>query len=85
MLKQSGIDVTSENPVLPDEISEELSIVSVELKLKLHQSGEILIPYQPLSNQKADCFRLVLAGKKVLDKSDYLKVMQLMESYGSHL
>ncbi len=85
MLKDSGVDTTSENPVIPDEISREIAIVSVKLKLKLHQCGVMLIPYQPLSNQKADCFRLVLAGNKVFEEKDYLDVLQLMEKYGSDM
>ena len=84
-LKERGIDTRVENPVLPDDISKELSQISVQLKLKLHQSGEMLIPFQPLSNQKADCFRLVLAGNKVFEENDYKKVLKLMESYGSEL
>jgi len=85
MLKESGVDTTSKNPLLPDEISRQLAVVSVQLKLKLHQSGEMLIPYQPLSNQTADCFRLVLAGKKIFTESDYHKILQLMLDYGSTL
>lgn len=85
MLKDSGVDTTSENPVIPDEISREIAIVSVKLKLKLHQSGVMIIPYQPLSNQKADCFRLVLAGNKVFEEKDYVNVLQLMEKYGSDM
>ena len=46
MLKDHGIDTTSSNPILPDEISRELSKVSVKLKLSLHESGDMLIPYQ---------------------------------------
>mmetsp|Transcript_13435 Transcript_13435/g.16300 ORF Transcript_13435/g.16300 Transcript_13435/m.16300 type:complete len:828 (+) Transcript_13435:488-2971(+) len=84
-LKDSGVDLQSDNPVLSDDISKELATVSVKLKLKLHQSGEMLIPYQPLSNQKADGFRLVLAGYKNFDESDFRKVLQLMEKYGKTL
>ena len=84
-LKESGVDITSENPVIPNAISKELANVSVKLKLKLHQQGVMLIPYQPLSNQKADCFRLVLAGKKVFKKCDYEHVIDLMDKYGSEL
>ena len=84
-LKERGVDMASENPVIPDDISEELAEVSVNLKLKLHQSGEMILPYQPLSNQKADCFRLVLAGNKTFEKSDYERVLQLLEEYGKDL
>ena len=84
-LQESGVDVTSENPIIPDEISKDIAIVSVNLKLKLHRSGEMLIPYQPLSNQNADCFRLVLAGNKVFSTEDFQKVIDLMLEYGSDL
>ena len=84
-LKERGVDMTSENPFIPDDISEGLAEVSVNLKLRLHQSGEMILPYQPLSNQKADCFRLVLAGNKTFEKSDYERVIQLLEEYGSDL
>ncbi len=85
MLRESGVDTTSENPVIPDEISRQLAVVSVQLKLKLHQSGEMLIPYQPISNQTADCFRLVLAGKKTFTESDYRRILELMLDYGCSL
>eukprot|EP00553_Chaetoceros_curvisetus_P004235 CAMPEP_0204628500 /NCGR_PEP_ID=MMETSP0717-20131115/15979_1 /ASSEMBLY_ACC=CAM_ASM_000666 /TAXON_ID=230516 /ORGANISM="Chaetoceros curvisetus" /LENGTH=632 /DNA_ID=CAMNT_0051645129 /DNA_START=46 /DNA_END=1944 /DNA_ORIENTATION=+ len=87
-----GVDTTNNSnehddvlPEIPHDISEELAKVSVELKLRLHQSGEMLIPYQPLSNQKADCFRIVLAGYKPFDDSDVEKVLDLMERYGKDL
>ncbi len=72
-------------PEIPHDISEELAKVSVELKLRLHQCGEMLIPYQPLSNQRADCFRIVLAGYKPFGTSDVEKVLDLMERYGKDL
>ena len=46
ILKDYGIDTKQSNPLLPDNISEELSAISVKLKLILHQSGEMIIPYQ---------------------------------------
>lgn len=51
-------------PSLSDDISRDLAKVSVDLKLRLHEAGEMIIPFQPLNNQKADCFRLVLAGDR---------------------
>lgn len=74
-----------ENPQISDDISKELSAISVELKLRLHQSGEMMIPYQPLNNQKADCFRLVLAGEKELLKEDMDRIFDLMEEHGRDL
>merc|ERR1712038_479408 len=72
-------------PKIPHDISEELAKVSVELKLRLHQSGQMLIPYQPLSNQRADCFRIVLAGYKTFSETDVEDVLNLMEHYGRDL
>ena len=45
-LQDYGIDTKQRNPSLPDDISKELSTISVKLKLRLHQSGEMIIPYQ---------------------------------------
>eukprot|EP00956_Cyclotella_meneghiniana_P016583 scaffold26236_cov82-Cyclotella_meneghiniana.AAC.2 len=70
---------------IPDDIAQELANVSVQLKLRLHEAGEMIIPYQPLSNQKADCFRLVLAGKKNFDINDIHHVLDTMEKYGHDL
>ena len=80
-----GVEMTSENPSIPDDISEDLANVSVKLKLKLHRSGEMILPFQPLSNQKADCFRLVLAGNKTFAIGDYERVIELLEKYGADL
>jgi len=76
---------TYQDVSLPDDISMELSKISVELKLRLHKAGEMLIPYQPISNQKADCFRLVLSGKKKFDESDVHHLMHVMDKYGADL
>ncbi|KAL3786823.1 hypothetical protein HJC23_008097 [Cyclotella cryptica] len=70
---------------IPDDIAEDLANVSVNLKLRLHEAGEMIIPYQPLNNQKADCFRLVIAGKKKFDLNDICHVLDTMEKYGSDL
>ena len=85
MLQSYGIDTREENPTLPDDISNELAKISVALKLTLHRNGEMFIPFQPLSNQKADCFRVVLAGNKFLEEKDFRHMMNLMEEYGSAL
>ena len=45
-LEENGVNMMQENPEIPDDISKELSAISVELKLRLHQSGEMIIPYQ---------------------------------------
>ena len=70
---------------IPDDIAKDLAEVSVALKLRLHEAGEMIIPYQPLSNQQADCFRLVVAGKKDLKKSDICHILDTMERYGADL
>lgn len=84
-LEEHGVNMMQENPQISDDISKELSAISVELKLRLHQSGEMMIPYQPLNNQKADCFRLVLAGEKELLKEDMDRIFDLMEEHGRDL
>ena len=70
---------------LPDDISRDLAKVSVELKLRVHESGEMIIPFQPLNNQKADCFRLVLAGDKTLSRTDFVQLLATMDRYGLDL
>lgn len=84
-MEQCGIDFSGDNPNIPNDISQDLANVSVKLKLRLHQSGEMLIPFQPLSNQKADCFRIVLAGNKPFDEHDIEIVLGLMDQYGHDL
>ena len=70
---------------LPDEISKDLARVSVQLKLRLHEAGEMIIPFQPLNDQKADCFRLVLAGDKTLSRKDFIELLSTMDRYGRDL
>ncbi|KAL7531795.1 hypothetical protein ACHAXR_004244 [Thalassiosira sp. AJA248-18] len=70
---------------IPDDISQDLANVSVLLKLRLHEAGEMIIPYQPLNSQKADCFRLVLAGKKDFGIKDIRHILDTMEKYGADL
>eukprot|EP00557_Chaetoceros_sp_GSL56_P001398 CAMPEP_0176497470 /NCGR_PEP_ID=MMETSP0200_2-20121128/11738_1 /TAXON_ID=947934 /ORGANISM="Chaetoceros sp., Strain GSL56" /LENGTH=384 /DNA_ID=CAMNT_0017895479 /DNA_START=912 /DNA_END=2063 /DNA_ORIENTATION=- len=77
-LSESEVDIKSSNPKIPNDIADELSKVSVNLKLLLHKSGEMLIPFQPLSSQTADCFRLVLAGNKQFREEDIQRVLDLM-------
>lgn len=85
MLQDRGIDLRENDPVLPDDISEELAKITVILKLKLHEAGEMMIPYQPISNQKADCFRLVIAGNKCLKEHNIAHIMSTMDTYGADL
>jgi len=82
---QSGVDMDSSNPQIGEHLSKELADVSVRLKLVLHQNGEMMIPYQPISNQEADCFRIVLAGYKPFTEGDVDRVLELMEQYGNSL
>jgi hypothetical protein len=84
-LVTAGVNVKSDVPNIPDEISQDLTQISVKLKLALHKSGEMLIPFQPLNDQKADCFRVVLAGKKCLENSDIEKMLNLMDEFGRDL
>jgi len=70
---------------IPDDIAQDLANVSVLLKLRLHEAGEMIIPYQPLNNQKADCFRLVLAGKKDFGINDIRHILDAMDKYGNDL
>jgi glutamate/tyrosine decarboxylase-like PLP-dependent enzyme len=83
----NGEDDDEENSFIqiPDDIAKDLAEVSVALKLRLHEAGEMIIPYQPLSNQQADCFRLVVAGKKDLNKNDICHILDTMEKYGLDL
>jgi len=85
LLQMNGVDTKSRNPSLPKEISAELGHVSVQLKLRLQQSGEMLIPYQPLSSQQGECFRLVIAGNKSFEDEDIHKIMNLMDRHGFDL
>ena len=80
-----SIDRRKSCPALPDDISKDLAKVSVQLKLRLHETGEMIIPFQPLNDQKADCFRLVLAGDKMLSRKDFAKLLSTMDRYGRDL
>ena len=44
--KLSGVPLDEMNPKLPKEIYKDLAEISVKLKLRLHQSGEMLVPFQ---------------------------------------
>lgn len=85
LLKKRRIQTDGNELYLPDDLSEEMANVSVTLKLRLHESGEMIIPYQPLSNQKADCFRLVLAGMKTFEDADINRLMSMMDRFGADL
>jgi len=85
MLDLERVPLNINNPILPDYISNELAKITVKLKLLLHEAGEMLIPYQPISNQKADCFRMVLAGQKDFCSNDADHILSVMEKYGSDL
>ena len=87
VLKERNISTDSRAccSALPDDISNDLAKVSVQLKLRLHEAGEMIIPFQPLNDQKADCFRLVLAGDKVLSREDFAQLLSTMDRYGRDL
>jgi hypothetical protein len=84
-LVAAKINIKSNLPKIPDELAQEFSQISVKLKLLLHKSGEMMIPFQPLNDQKADCFRVVLAGKKCLGQCDIEQMLNLMDKYGHDL
>jgi glutamate/tyrosine decarboxylase-like PLP-dependent enzyme len=84
-LVECGVDLESSDPEIPHDISLDLANVHVQLKLRLHQSGEMMIPYQPLSNQEADCFRIVLAGNKPFSENDIEHALELIDKYGRGL
>lgn len=84
-LKERGIDMSHNRPLIPHDLAQDLAEISVKLKLRLHKSGEMLIPYQPLTSQEADCFRIVLAGNKKFDEHDIMRLMELMIQYGKDL
>ena len=84
-LNERGIDMSHDRPLIPHDVAQDLAEISVKLKLRLHQSGEMLIPYQPLTSQEADCFRIVLAGNKKFDEHDIMRLMELMIQYGNDL
>jgi len=66
MLADAGIPTDGSTFDLPDEISDELEKGSVTVKLRLQKSGKALIPYQPPLCQKAQCFRVLIAGERTL-------------------
>jgi sulfinoalanine decarboxylase len=85
-LSSRGIDTTTASaPSIPKDLAQELSDVTVALKLKLHSSGDMLIPYQPLNDQEADCFRIIISGKKSFDANDIDHVLTVMEKHGRDL
>lgn len=84
-LIEAGVDLKCNDPDIPHDIAVELADIHVQLKLRLHQSGKMMIPYQPLSNQEADCFRIVLAGKKSFAEEDIDNALALMHKYGHDL
>jgi len=85
LLKERNIDIFADNCVVPDDLASDLGNVHVQLKKILHKNGKMLIPFQPLSNQTADCFRVVLAGNKRFNETDMNNIMELMETYGADL
>jgi glutamate/tyrosine decarboxylase-like PLP-dependent enzyme len=76
---------THNSPQISACLSDELTKVSVTLKLRLHEAGEVIIPFQPLSDQDAYCFRLVLAGNKTFDQSTMDHLLSTMHRYGADL
>eukprot|EP00978_Attheya_sp_CCMP212_P019977 scaffold56730_cov58-Attheya_sp.AAC.1 len=81
----SGGYNTHNSPQIPTCLSDELTKVSVALKLRLYKAGEMIIPFQPLIDQDSDCFRLVLAGNKTFDQSTMYRLLSTMHQYGADL
>jgi len=85
---KNGAPILDKDGVLDDiddDVADELTQVTIKLKLRLHEAGVMIIPYQPISNQRADCFRLVIAGNKTLNADDVDRIMKTMEEYGDDL
>jgi len=51
----------------------------------MQKAGKALVPYQPLSNQKAQCFRVVVAGEKDMNNEVQTAMMDLMLKYGDDM
>lgn len=88
MMEEAGIatDGSEANIVFPDHIAEALSTVAIDLKLRLQEKGLALLPYQPLVGQKAQVFRVILAGAK--DDWGEAEIDELMDNlveYGDEL
>ena len=62
MLEDRGIPTDGSVYDLPADISAEINNVAIILKKRLQDAGVAMLPYQPLSNQTAQVFRVVLAG-----------------------
>lgn len=85
IFKERNVNIYNDSAVVPKDLASDLASIHVELKRMLHESGEMLIPFQPLTNQKADCFRVVLAGNKRFNKTDMHNVLGLLDRNGSDL
>ena len=86
LLQEKGFSTDGSTFQMPAEASEALSTVAIDLKLRLQEKGEMLIPYQPLRNQSAQVFRVVISGMKEdfgLDDVDH--ILTTMDRYGSDL
>jgi len=46
ILKERNVDINSNSAVVPDDLANDLAHVHVELKRRLHESGDMLIPFQ---------------------------------------
>ena len=85
LLSDANIPLDGSTYSIPDEISDEIDKVSVALKLAMQRAGKALVPYQPLSNQKAQCFRVVVAGEKDMNDEVTTAMMDLMLKYGDSM
>jgi hypothetical protein len=69
---------------LPDAVGEMLEPVAVDIKLAMQVAGEALVPFQPIAIQRAQAFRIVMAG----DRSDFTEadldhLLDTIERYGA--
>eukprot|EP00520_Triparma_pacifica_P020371 CAMPEP_0118667964 /NCGR_PEP_ID=MMETSP0785-20121206/20081_1 /TAXON_ID=91992 /ORGANISM="Bolidomonas pacifica, Strain CCMP 1866" /LENGTH=555 /DNA_ID=CAMNT_0006562481 /DNA_START=610 /DNA_END=2277 /DNA_ORIENTATION=+ len=85
LLDDANIPLDGSTYKIPDDISDEIDKVSVALKLAMQKAGKALVPYQPLSNQKAQCFRVVVAGVKDMNDEVTTAMMNLMIKHGDDM
>ena len=86
---------------LPRKIVRDLDEVQIKLKLELHKSGLVLLPYQPMSCaiieetetiETAHCLRIVLAGARedassysYTTEKDMTNLLDIIHSHGQML
>ena len=51
ILKERNVDIYSDNSLVPEDLSSDLANIHVEIKTRLHESGEMFIPFQVSYNE----------------------------------